>query len=119
MHACMQLSAVKEACCGYLLETLDEGAAARTLSLAAKYSCEELLGRAAAFASGRFHAMRPDALAECGRPLFGGLVGRDDLSVHSELQAREACAWYSSPAEARPQHLGQLHAYFLSQTYVA
>lgn len=87
MHAC-QLSAVKEACCAYLLEILDEDHAARTLSLAAKYSCEELLARAAAYASGRFHAMRPDALAECGRPLFAGLVARDDLSVHSELQAR-------------------------------
>ena len=93
----MQLSAVKEACCAYLLEILDEDHAACTLSLAAKYSCEELQSRAAAFASERFHGMRPDALRECARPLLAGLVERDDLSVHSEIQAGSPLPAHATP----------------------
>ena len=102
MHACVQLSAVKEACCAYLLEILDEHHAACTLSLAAKYSCDELQARAAAFVSERFHGMRPDTLRECARPLFAALIERDDLSVHSEIQARGPLHAHAVPNASVP-----------------
>ena len=82
----MQFAAIKDACCEYMRECLDEASAASTLSLAAKFSCEELLGYTADHISAGFHAMRPDALRECALSLFASLAERDDLSLHSELQ---------------------------------
>jgi hypothetical protein len=45
-----------------------------------------VLAHTAAHISAGFHALRPDALRECALGLFAGLLMRDDLSLHSELQ---------------------------------
>ena len=86
----LQFAAVKDACCGYMRECLDEGTAAATLSLAARFSCDEVLAHTAAHVSARFHAMRPDALRECALHLFASILERDDLSLHSELQVNSS-----------------------------
>ena len=44
-RACVraQFAAVKDACCEYMRECLTDASAAATLSLAAKFSCDEVL----------------------------------------------------------------------------
>lgn len=84
----VQLSAVKDACCLYMSDCLDEDSAAATLSLAAKYSCDGLQAHTQQYIVAKFHSMRPDALKECTRAVLWDLISRDDLSLHSELQVR-------------------------------
>ena len=42
LHVRAQFSAVKDACCEYMRACLDDASAAATLSLAAKFSCDEV-----------------------------------------------------------------------------
>ncbi|BDA45450.1 probable Kelch-like protein 6 at N-terminal half [Coccomyxa sp. Obi] len=86
----LQLSAVKDACCVYMKDCLDEDSAATTLSLSAKYSCDSLHEHTQSYIVANFHNMRPDALKECTRPVFWDLISRDDLSIYSEVQVLTA-----------------------------
>jgi hypothetical protein len=81
-----QLSVVKEACCQYMRDMLDEDHAAAMLSLAAKYSCDDTFTFTSNYIVAKFHTMKPDALKECTQTAFMSLITREDLSIHSELQ---------------------------------
>ena len=96
----VQLSAVKDACCLYIKESLDEDSAAAMLSLSAKYSCDSLHEYTLSYIVASFRNMHPDAFKECTRPVFWDLISRDDLSIYYESQVsfnKQTTALRSAP----------------------
>lgn len=82
----LQLSAVKAACCVYMKDTLNEHSAATTMSLATKFSCDDVLAYTHSYIVDNFYKMPNEVLKGYAQLVFKDLISRDNLSIYTELQ---------------------------------